>query len=548
MKNEIGRTILQLVNQNHVTLEKTLSSVNDKTVTFLDNHFFSDPKQYKFWTEIESLSDISVADSILERWSADGTEYSLYMNNLAGKNPPIELSYKTKGFKYFNEDNTGLPEGTSSILDEKGGGTLRLLTGNEGNSTVSYMRSILNPKSYDEVIGLLVVSKLEILLTKDLVSVQLPRNAGIYLFNDDNQLLMKAGSKESTMTEIPAGAIRNSADYFFAKEDSGKWLIAYSRKSTFNTSLVYKIPLDSITGNQTAFQLTMMIVSAVYLVFVLVFVLYLLRIVVKPLLKLVSITKIYEPGKRLDLDENLLRTDEFGLLYGAFLRMTKRLDVSVEENYVMKIRHKENELTMLHSQITPHLLYNTLDSIYWYALDSGNKDVGEMVKDLSKLLRIGLSKGRTIITIQEEVEHARAYSRLQMKRYPNTFEVIWDIDEEVTVYMTPKVIMQPLIENAIFHGVSSMDGEGIIWVRIQRVDDHIVMMIEDNGFLPVDMERLDHIIKGEAVDKGYGIRNVHQRIQLHYGEAYGLRYEWRESGGIRAIITFPKQENSELKR
>src|SRR5690606_12488575 len=120
-----------------------------------------------------------------------------------------------------------------------------------------------------------------------------------------------------------------------------------------------------------AFQWWMMIVSAIYLALVLLFVLYLLRIIVKPLFQLISITKIYEPGKELDVQPDLPRSDEFGILYGAFLKMTRRLDQSIEENYVMKIKQKENELSALHSQITPHLLYNTLDSIYWYALDSG---------------------------------------------------------------------------------------------------------------------------------------------------------------------------------
>jgi len=276
---------------------------------------------------------------------------------------------------------------------------------------------------------------------------------------------------------------------------------------------------------------------------VLLFVFYLLRIIVKPLHRLVSITKIYEPGVKLDMDSDMLRSDEFGILYGAFLRMTRRLDRSFEENYLMKIQQKETELATLHSQITPHLLYNTLDSIYWYALDKGNADVGDMVKDLSKLLRIGLSKGKTMISIGEEVEHVQAYSRLQMKRYPDNFEVHWDIDETVLSCTTPKVILQPLVENAIFHGVSSMDGEGAIWIRIRRAEESVEMIVEDNGFLPVDMERLDRIVRGEVDDKGYGIRNVNQRIQLHFGEAYGLRYFRRDGGGIRAVINLPLQEH-----
>lgn len=542
MKNEIGRTMLQLVSQNHGTIEKTLSNVNDKTVTLLDNHLFSNPSQYKFWTEIESLSDINDADTILEKWTTDGTEYSMFMRNLSGKVPRMDLTFKTKGFKYFSEDGTGLPNGTMTALFEKGGGTLRPLTMNNGTMTISFMRSILNPKDYDDVIGLLVVTKLEYLLTKDMVSVQLPENAGSFLFNHMNQLLMRSGPEDLLMEGIPDASKGSMGAYYFTRENNERWLYTYSRNPAFNTTLIYKIPLDSITGNQTVFQATMMAVSVVYLLFVLAFVLYLLRIVVKPLLRLVSITKIYEPGKPLEFGNDLLRPDEFGLLYGSFLKMTRRLDVSVEENYGMKIKQKEMELTTLHSQITPHLLYNTLDSIYWYALDSGNTDVGEMVKDLSKLLRIGLSKGRMLISIGDEIEHIQAYCRLQMKRYPDTFEVNWEIDEAAGPYYTPKVILQPLVENAIFHGVSSMDGEGMIWIRIKLVGDEVVMTVEDNGFLPVDMDRLEQIVNGELADKGYGVRNVHQRIRLHYGKDFGLSYERRDGGGVRAIIRIPIQQ------
>ncbi|MGO4372837.1 sensor histidine kinase [Paenibacillus sp. 2TAB19] len=543
MRDEVGRTTLQLVKQNHVTIEKTLSSVNDKTVTLLDNHFFSDPEQYRFWTRIETLGDIRKADDILETWSSDGTEYSLYMKNTAGRNPPFDLSYKTRGFKYVARNGTEQLAWAERSQREGGGGTLQSVKTESGTPSVVFVRSILNPEAYTDAIGFLVVSKLEVLLTRDLVSVQLQDNAGIYLFNGDDELLMQSDSSESEqMTHIPAQAHNDVEGYYFASEDGQKWLYAYSHRTAFDTRLVYRIPLASITGNQTAFQWLIMVVSAIYLAIVLFFVLYLLRLIVKPLARLVSITKLYEPGKKLNADGDLMRADEFGILYGAFVRMTTRLDHSIEENYGIKIKQKENELATLHSQITPHLLYNTLDSIYWYALDSGNKDVGDMVKDLSKLLRIGLSKGKTVITIDEEIEHVMAYSRLQMKRYPDKFEVHWDIDEAARTYKTPKVILQPLIENAIFHGVSSMDGEGEIWIRIRQADHEIEMIVEDNGFLPVDMERLDNIVHGALDDKGYGIRNVHQRIRLHFGEAYGLRYEKREGGGIKAVIRFPAQQ------
>lgn len=534
--------MLQLTKQNHATIEKSMSAVNDKTITFLDYHLLDLSGPNAFWTSIETLGEIQRADEILEPWSLDGTDYTLYMINKAGKKTLIDLSYKDRGFKYLDGNPAEYPEWVEQAVQKRGAGAFRLIRSKEGNAKISFVRSILNTQNYSDVIGFLVVSNLEVWLTRDMVSVELPDKAGIFLYNDLNELLMHVGETEISAESMPESAMKGTSGYFFANQEGERWLYAFSYKRGFDTRLVYRIPLDSMTGSQTVFQWVIMSVSVVYLAFVLLFVFYLLRIIVKPLHRLVSFTKIYEPGIKLGMDSDLLRSDEFGILYGAFLRMTRRLDRSFEENYLMKIQQKETELATLHSQITPHLLYNTLDSIYWYALDKGNADVGEMVKDLSKLLRIGLSKGKTMITIGEEVEHVQAYSRLQMKRYPDNFEVHWEIDETVLSCMTPKVILQPLVENAIFHGVSSMDGEGAIWIRIRRAEESVEMIVEDNGFLPVDMERLIRIVQGEVDDKGYGIRNVNQRIQLHYGEAYGLRYYLRDGGGIKAVIILPLQE------
>lgn len=535
--------MLQLTKQNHATIAKSMSAVNDKTITFLDNYLLDLSGPNAFWTNIETLSEIKRADEILESWSSDGTNYTLYMMNKERKQTLIDLSNKNRGFKYLDGDAAEYPEWAEQAIRKRGAGAFRLIPWQDGIARVSFVRSILNTQNYDDVLGFLAVSNLEVWLTRDLLSVELPNKADIFLYNDLNELIMHTGSEELAADHMPAAAMMGEPGYFFDNQEGERLLYAFSCERKFDTRLVYRVPLHSITGSQTVFQWVIMAVSVAYLALVLLFVLYLLRIIVKPLHRLVSITKIYEPGVNLEIDSNMLRSDEFGILYGAFSRMTRRLNHSFEENYLMKIQQKETELATLHSQITPHLLYNTLDSIYWYALDKGNADVGDMVKDLSKLLRIGLSKGKTMITIREEVEHVQAYSRLQMKRYPDNFEVHWDIDEDVLPCMTPKVIMQPLVENAIFHGVSSMDGEGAIWIRIRRAGASVELTVEDNGFLPVDMERLEHIVRGEVGDKGYGIRNVHQRIQLHFGEAYGLRYFRREGGGVKAVISLPLQEH-----
>lgn len=540
IKEEVGSTTLQLVKQNHVTLDKTISAINDRTITLLDNHFFSNPAGYSFWTGIDTLNEIQQADNILESWSTGGTEYAIYMKNIERRDTPFDLSHKTKGFKYLDQVNSGLPDVMVKQMDVSGAGALRVIPSATGERTVSFMRSILNPRNYNEVIGLLVVHKVEVMLTRDMVSVELPAAAGAFLFNDNGELLMSTGSGSISAAEIGKSTEPDAAyGYTFAQEGGEEWLYAYSDSSRFHTRLLYKIPLASITGKQVWFQKLLVLISFVFLAFVLMFVLYLVRLVVKPVVKLVSVMKIYEPGIKLPLSEEPLRHDEFGILQGSFVKMTRRLDHSIEENYGMKLKQKEYELLMLQSQITPHYLYNTLDSIYWYALDSGNGEVGEMVRDLSMLLRIGLSRGRTMITAGEELEHAQAYTRLQTKRYPGTFEVCWQIDDTLRDYETPKVIIQPLIENAILHGVRGMDGEGGIRVSAVQAEGTLRFVVEDNGHLPVDLEELAAILREEHSARGYGIRNVHQRIQLHYGEAYGLTYERTGVGWTRAIITLP---------
>lgn len=533
IKQEVGSTTLQLVQQNHLAIEKTLSSVNDRTLTLLDSQFFSNPGGLRFWTSIDTLNEIRQADNILESWSTGSTEYAVYMKNTEHKAALFDLSSKTKGLKYLTPDRAILP-------DNPAGGILYVEPSTTGERKLFFMRNILDPRNYRSTIGLLVVNKLEVLLNRDMVSVELPRTAGVFLFNDQDELLMSAGSGHISEAELrsnrPAEA---SYGYTFAEESGEEWLYAYSGISKFHTRLWYKIPLESITGKQVWLQKMLTLISFVLLAFILAFVLYLVRLVVKPVGKLASVMKVYEHGKALKDSEKPFKKDEFGLLYRSFVNMTKRLDTSIEENYVMKLKQKEDELAMLQAQITPHYLYNTLDSIYWYALDSGNAEVGEMVRDLSMLLRIGLSKGGKIITVDEEIQHAKAYTRLQEKRYPGTFEVQWQIDETLKDCETPKVVIQPLIENAVIHGVRGMDGEGEINVSIVQKGETLCFIVEDNGYLPVDVEELDLIMQGESGTKGYGIRNVHQRIRLHYGEDFGLTYERSPDNRTRAIITLP---------
>lgn len=203
---------------------------------------------------------------------------------------------------------------------------------------------------------------------------------------------------------------------------------------------------------------------------------------------------------------------------------------------------RKNELDALQSQINPHFLYNTLESIIWMVESERYEEAIDMVTALANLFRISLSKGKTIITIRDEFQHARNYISIQMVRYKNKFQVMFDLDPELEKYLTIKLIIQPILENAIYYGMETMDGDGEIRVTGYQKDGDIYIDIEDNG-IGMPPEQVKHLLTDGVYERkrgsGIGLRNVDQRIKLYFGEAYGLHIESEPDEGTKVSIHLP---------
>lgn len=213
------------------------------------------------------------------------------------------------------------------------------------------------------------------------------------------------------------------------------------------------------------------------------------------------------------------------------------------EKVVMEQEEKRrSELDALQSQINPHFLYNTLDSIVWMIEGERYQEAICMVTDLASLFRISLSKGKTIITIKDEISHAKNYMNIQKIRYKDKFSMKYEIDEEIYDYSTVKLIVQPLLENAIYYGIEYMYGDGEIEVRGYKKGEDIYIEVTDNGMgMPkevVDSLLTDHS-RVRTKGSGVGLINVHKRIQLRYGEAYGLTIESCPDEGTTVRIHLP---------
>ena len=225
--------------------------------------------------------------------------------------------------------------------------------------------------------------------------------------------------------------------------------------------------------------------------------------------------------------------------------MADKLQEQMEEIRRNEREKQKMEKKLLQSQINPHFLYNTLDSIIWMIRSEEYDGAGEMVSLLAKFFRTSLSQGKDMIPLEKELEHATSYLAIQNIRFKDKFEFHVDADQELLKYFCPKLSIQPLLENAIYHGMEGMYEDGEIEIRVYEKDGDIKIDVSDNG-PGMTQEKIDYIMHNKVVSSrrgsGIGVCNVNERIQLIYGKNYGITISSELDEGTVATITIPKME------
>lgn len=238
---------------------------------------------------------------------------------------------------------------------------------------------------------------------------------------------------------------------------------------------------------------------------------------------------------------------DFRQLSEGFNSMTESIRNLIEEVHEQEQKMTEIRLNALQSQIKPHFLYNTLECIHWQALSEGSVEVSRIVMALSRYYRLCLSKGQDIVPLSQELEHTKSYLTIQNMRFDHIVQVSYQIDDRLMDLMLPKITLQPLVENAIYHGIKTEeDRKGHLVITGKITGGRTVLTVEDDGIGMPDEEidQLNRTIDVLVNDGSYGVKNVHQRIAIRYGKDYGLYYRRNESGGITVEIRLPhpKQE------
>ncbi len=351
-------------------------------------------------------------------------------------------------------------------------------------------------------------------------------------------------------------AVCKEVDY-----DGSRYLATFGRMPGTGWKICALKSAQSLVGNLEKLRFFIVVLMLFCIVVSIVVIVVVVHSMTAPLGRLSDLMNRATGEKNFRTEFDYPYTDEIGNLGKSFNYMTAKIDslltelnANIEELKeeketvkMVQLQKRRAELKALQAQINPHFLYNTLNAITWQATDSNVPEIAVLSNSLGKFFRISLSSGREVITVGEELEHVENYLKIQEIRYKDKLQYSFDIEEGVRELYTIKLLLQPLVENAIYHGIKEKEGPGHIMVSIRRKDlsDHRVleMMVEDDGE-GIDEERLSVIRQGLELgssdpDAGYGIYNVNERIKLFYGQDFGLVIDSIFKKKTTSTITIP---------
>lgn len=318
--------------------------------------------------------------------------------------------------------------------------------------------------------------------------------------------------------------------------------LVYRKHLHGGLSLIIFVPVEDINRMTNGHVVIIVILAAVMMLAGLFLVIYISRIIVRPIIKLSQHMKMNESLKTISC--NGVAEDEIGVIYNNYNTLMEQIQLLIHKIYETAEQEKETRLKMLQAQINPHFIYNTLDSICCISLIRKQEDVAEILSKLANLMRYNIKDPDAMVTVKKELEQIYDYIQIQKFRDGNKIDISTNADNEIEKLVIPKMIIQPLVENSIFYGSQHLK-TGVLNVSIFFLaqEDTLTIKVCDNG-QSADIGRINQHLEGKINisrnSGGLGIRNVKQRIQMKFGPNYHLHYEKAENGNTVAVITIPK--------
>ncbi|PYI54377.1 cache domain-containing sensor histidine kinase [Paenibacillus flagellatus] len=368
----------------------------------------------------------------------------------------------------------------------------------------------------------------------------LDENGAIAYHQDASRLGTRV--KSSNLTRLLAGSVRGSETI---ELEGVKHMVTFTTLGSNGWKLVSLVPLSVLTQPVSGIERISVLFLLFYFLISVFTVVYITVRFTNPIQRLVrSMSKVERGDFPSPGLPQARRQDEIGWLYRGFDTMVRRIDRLVQNAEKAAKDKKELEFQVLTHQINPHFLYNTLEAIRWKAESRGADDISEMVSSLGNLLRLSLNDGKELTTVEREIEHVRQYVNIEIARQAVPIRVVYGVDADIAGLPFLRLLIQPLVENAIKHGIRSRtDGSGIkIVIRGEWKDGMVRFEISDNGPgipEPVRARLLSPGAPDSGERSGVGLRNVHARLNLYFGEPYGLRIPERDGAGATIELLHP---------
>jgi two-component system sensor histidine kinase YesM len=415
---------------------------------------------------------------------------------------------------------------------------------NDDTEVVSLIR-VINIYGIREKKGILCINVSRSIFDNVSKALNLSPNSGYIIKDKNNTLLYGHFEAKSKMSDFFNDSRYNENNVYKQIDEKDYFLIT-DNFSMPNWIINVYVPLEEIFESGNIIKVTIIMTIIIALIFTIILVLLISDFITKPIKKLGNIMKEVEKGdltKRFDSKYE----DEIGFLGKNFNSMIKRLNNDIIEIKRNSQIIRRSELEALQMNINPHFLYNNLNTINWMAQDIHAENIEVFSRALTNYFRLSLSKGSNIIPINEELEHLKNYLIIQKIRYEDSIEFIFEIDERIKQNLIVKLSLQPLVENSIFHGIEGKEGFGKIIIQGYCSGNSIIFEVIDNG-MGMTEEKLKEIRTSLSIEetRGYGLRNVNQRIKLYFGEKYGLEIQSQYEKGTVVRLTIPIKEERDL--
>ncbi|MBD0378873.1 cache domain-containing sensor histidine kinase [Paenibacillus sedimenti] len=372
--------------------------------------------------------------------------------------------------------------------------------------------------------------------------ITLGKNGFIYIMDNNGEIVY--APENSTVYRVRAEWMRQPNGASIVKTiRNERYQIMYTLSDFTKWKTVGLFSLNETLQDVTKLRNISFVLGGLTIILAVFTSLFFTRSIVRPIGRLRQLMKRAEAGD-LSVRYEMTSRDEIGQLGHSFNNMIAEIHKLIELVYEEQKSKRDAELRVMQAQIKPHFLYNTLDTIQWMAQERKADDIVVMIVKLTNLFRIGLSRGKETILVSEEIEHIQSYLFIQKARYESklNYEIYVDPDAERELII--KLTLQPLVENAIYHGIKARRGQGRIYIEVIKAEGRLKMYVRDNGagIPPDQLVKLRARLSGNSADEeitGFGLFNVHERIRLVYGEPYGIKIYSTVGEGTTVEVWYP---------